>query len=60
MQIVAVDLKKNPEVADLLVDKQPGDRVYACFTIRDKDENTANLRIEEIVATHIQIKGALK
>lgn len=51
MQIVPVDLKKNPAVADLLVDKQPGDRVYACFTIKDKDANNANLRIEEIVAT---------
>ncbi len=51
MQIVPVDLKKNPAVADLLVDMQPGDRVYACFTIKDKDANNANLRIEEIVAT---------
>jgi hypothetical protein len=51
MQIVPVDLTKNPRVADLLVDMQPGQRVYACLTIKDKDEKNANLRIEEIVAT---------
>jgi len=51
MQIVPIDLKKNPEVADLLVDMQPGQRVYACLTIKDKDENNANLRIEEVVST---------
>jgi hypothetical protein len=51
MQILPIDLTKNREVADLLVDMQPGQRVYACLTIKDKDEKNANLRIEEIVAT---------
>lgn len=50
MQIIPIDLKKNPEVADLLTDMQPGARVYLCATIKDKDLANANLRIEEIVA----------
>lgn len=57
MQIIPLDLKKNPEVADLLVDMQPGERVYACLTIKDKDSDKANLRIEEIVATPSELPG---
>lgn len=57
MQIVPIDLKKNPAVADLLVDMQPGQRVYACLTIKDKDTDKANLRIEEIVATPGELPG---
>lgn len=51
MQILPIDLKKNADVADLIADMQPGDRIYFCATIKDKDEQTLNARIEEVTKT---------
>jgi hypothetical protein len=51
MQILPIDLKKNADVADLIADMQPGDRIYFCATIKDKDDQTLNARIEEVTKT---------
>lgn len=56
--VVTIPLDKNPEVADLLTDMQPGDRVYACFTIKSKDDQTANLRISEMARTKDELPDA--
>lgn len=48
MQVVAIDLTKDPEIAALLADKEPGAKVYACFTVKSRDEQTAHLRLAEI------------
>lgn len=55
MQLIPIDLKKNTEVADLLTDMQPGQRVYICATIKDKDSDKANFRIEEVVSDPSQL-----
>lgn len=55
--IVPIDLKKNPEIADLLTDMQPGQRVYACLTIRDKNDQLANLRLEEVTERAEDLPG---
>lgn len=47
MSVVQIPKDKNPDVAALLGDKDPGTRVYACFTIKSQDPQTAQLRIEE-------------
>lgn len=47
MSVVQIPLDRNPDVAALLADKDPGARVYACFTIKSQDPQTAQLRIEE-------------
>lgn len=41
MQTITIDLKKMPEVADFLADKEPGDEVYLCGTIKSLDDQTA-------------------
>lgn len=53
--VVQIPLDKNPEVTDLVADLQPGDKVYACFSIRAKDEQTLSLRIEEMAATRDEL-----
>ncbi len=48
MQTVTIDLKKLPEVADFLADKQPGDEVYLCGTIKSLDDQTCVVTVSEI------------
>ena len=48
MTTIQVPLDKNPDVAALLSDKSPGDSVYACFSIKSVDTQTATLRIKEM------------
>ena len=47
MTTVQIDLAKNPDVAALVADKEPGDKVFACFSIKSQDTQTLDLRIEE-------------
>ena len=47
MTTVQIDLAKNPDVAALVSGKEPGDKVFACFTIKSQDTQTLTLRIEE-------------
>jgi hypothetical protein len=51
MQILPIDLKKNADVADLIADMQPGDKVYFCATIKDKDDQTMNARLSHVTRT---------
>lgn len=48
MQTIQLDLKKNPDIADFLVDKQPGDGVTLHATIKSLDDQTCTVTIEEI------------
>jgi hypothetical protein len=46
--VITIPLEKNDEIAALVADMQPGQKVYGCFSIKSKDAQTLNLRIEEI------------
>ena len=48
MQTVPIDLKKNPDIADFLIDKEPGDEVCLYGTIKSLDDQTAVITIEEV------------
>ena len=48
MTTVQIDLAKNPDVAALVSGKEPGDKVFACFTIKSQDTQTLTLRIEDL------------
>ena len=52
---VTIPLDKNPEVADLVTDLSPGDKVYGRFSIRAKDDQSLELRIEEMAATRDEL-----
>lgn len=47
MQTIIIDLKKNPEIADLVTDKQPGDRILLHTSIKQLNDQTLELTIEE-------------
>lgn len=53
--VVTIDLSKNPDVAALVSDMEPSARVFACFTIKDKDEQTLTLRLSEVAATRDEL-----
>ena len=46
--VITIPLEKNKEIAALVADKQPGDRLYGCFTVKAKDDQSLILRTEEI------------
>jgi len=46
--VVIIPLDHNKDVAALVADKQPGEKIYACGTIKALDEQTLTLRIEEV------------
>ena len=48
MSLVVIDLTKNPEIASLLSDAEPGKKIYGCFTLKSRDDQTAQLRISEM------------
>lgn len=56
--IVTIDLPKNPEVAALVADMEPSKRVFACFTIKDKDDQTLTLRLSEMAASPDELPKA--
>jgi hypothetical protein len=47
MTVIQIPLDKNPDVAALAADKNPGDRIYFCTTIKSNDPQTLAVRIEE-------------
>ncbi len=47
MQTITIDLKKIPEVADFLADKEPGDEVCLIGTIKSLDDQAAVVTITE-------------
>lgn len=48
MTTITIPLDKNPEVAQLLSDKEMGDCIYGCFTVKSVDGQTAVLRIKDM------------
>lgn len=46
--VITIPLSDNEELAALVADKQPGDKLYACGTIKALDEQTLTLRVEEV------------
>lgn len=53
--VVIIPLDHNKDVAALVADKQPGDKLYACGTIKALDEQTLTLRIEEVTDTKAEL-----
>jgi preprotein translocase subunit YajC len=47
MQTLTIDLKREPEIADLVADLQPGDPVLLHTTIKAMDDQTLTLTLEE-------------
>lgn len=46
--VITIPLDGSKEIAEMVADKQPGDRLYACGTIKSLDTQTLTLRIEEV------------
>ena len=46
--VITIPIEKNKEIAALVADKQPSDRLYGCFTIKAKDDQSLILRVEEL------------
>lgn len=46
--VITIPLEKNKELSALVADKQPADRLFGCFTIKSKDDQSLVLRIEEM------------
>lgn len=47
MTTITIPLDKNPDVAALVADKQPGDWIELRASIKAKDDQTLTLRLEE-------------
>ena len=47
MTTVSIDLVKSPDIADAVVDLEPGDEVTLHSTIKSKDAQTLVLTVEE-------------
>ncbi len=58
MQTITLDLKKLPDVANFLTDKEPGDPVYLCGTIKSLDDATCVVTVEEIEDREEKDEGA--
>lgn len=46
MDTLTIDLRKNPDIAGLVTDMQPGDPVTLHTTLKHKDEQTLQLTVE--------------
>lgn len=46
--VLTIPLENNKELAALVADKQPADRLYGCFSIKSKDDQSLVVRVEEI------------
>lgn len=46
--VITIPIEKNKELAALVADKQPGEKLYGCFSIKSKDDQSLVLRIEEM------------
>lgn len=58
MQIITIDKTKDPAVAALLADKQPGAKLYGCFTLKSQDEQSAQIRLAEMADTAAELPKA--
>ncbi len=52
MQTLTIDLKKNPDIADLTRTMQPGDLVDLHSSIKSMDEQTLTLTVESAEEGH--------
>lgn len=48
MQVIQIDLFKNPEVASVVSDMQPGDAIIIHGTIQSLDQQTLTVTVEEV------------
>lgn len=48
MQTITIPLDKNPTVADLVADKEPGEKIYGRFSIKAVDQQTLTLTTEQM------------
>lgn len=48
MQVITIDKKKTPEVADWAADKEPGERVCLFGTIKANDDQSLTVTVEEV------------
>lgn len=48
MQVIQIDLKKNPEIADFVVDKEPGDRICVYGSIKSLSDQLLEVTVEEV------------
>ena len=46
--VLTIPLEKNKELSALVADMQPADRLYGCFTIKSKDDQSLVVRVEEM------------
>jgi hypothetical protein len=46
MQTITIDLKKNPDVADLIADMDPGAKICLYTGIKAKDDQTLTLTLD--------------
>ena len=46
--VVIIPLDNNKDVAAMVADMQPGQKLYACGTIKALDDQTLTLRITEV------------
>ena len=46
MQTITIDLKKNPDVADLVADMDPGTSICLTTSIKAKDDQTLTLTLD--------------
>lgn len=53
--VVTIPLPQNPDVAELVTDMQPGQKLYGCFSLKSKNDQTIELRIEEMAATRDEL-----
>jgi hypothetical protein len=48
MQVLQIDLRKNPEISDFVKDKEPGDKLCLYGTIKSLDDQTMVVTLEEV------------
>jgi hypothetical protein len=58
MTTVQIPLDKNPDVAALVAEMEPGTPVYGAFTLKSRDEQTLVLRIEDMEASADELPSA--
>lgn len=58
MQRLTIDLKKNAEVADLVSDKQPGDRIMAELSIVSMDEQSLVVELDSVHESAPEVEEA--
>lgn len=56
--LIQVDLKRQPQVADLIADLSMGDGVCFCTTLKSKSENLAEFTLEKAMETPEDMKDS--